>query len=96
MNDQHAKQSEGPWPLGWLLSLGAAVLAAILARWLGDVTVAATVLVALMVFGVFCVLLAQFWEDRPSGDHDHSHGDDAGYVAEGVDAVRVRAKNNDY
>ena len=96
MSDHHVVQNEGQWPAGWLWSLAAAVLAAILARWLGDVTIAAAVLVALMVFGVFCVLLAQFWEDPPSGDHDHDHGHDAGHAAEGGDTFGVRTKTNDH
>ena len=61
MSDHHAMDSEGPWQAGWLWSLGAAIGAAIVARWLAEVSVQAAVLLGLMVFVVYCVVLAQFW-----------------------------------
>ncbi len=76
MSDHHVMESEGPWPAGWAWSLAAGFVAAILARWLGDVSIAAAVLIALMVFGVFGVLLAQFWEAPVEADHGDGHGHD--------------------
>ena len=70
--------SEGGWPGGWLIAVAAGVVAAILARWLGDVTMAAAVLVGIFVFLVFGVLLGMFWAAPATGDHGASdHGHDA-------------------
>ncbi len=73
--DHQAKGSEGPWPAGWVWSVVAAILAAIVARWLGDISTQAAVLLGLMVFMVFAVLLGQFWEAPASDDHDGAHDD---------------------
>ena len=76
----HQMESEGPWPTGWLWSVVAALVAAMAARWLGGVSIQAAVLSAVMVFVVYSVLLAQFWEAPVSADHDdgdEDHGFDA-------------------
>jgi O-antigen/teichoic acid export membrane protein len=72
-----ANESAGPFAAGWLWALVAAVVTVVLARWFGTPMTGA-VLVALGVFVVFAVLLAQFWEP-PAGethgdDHGHGHG----------------------
>ena len=72
--------SEGGWPGGWLFAVVAGVIAAILARWIGDVTMAAAVLAGMFVFLVFGVLLGMFWTAPPGADkmqvghQDHRHG----------------------
>lgn len=68
--------SEGGWPGGWLAAVVTGVIAAILARWLGDVGMAAAVLVGIFVFLVFGVLLGMFWAAPATADHD-THGHDA-------------------
>lgn len=79
-------QSEGAWPGGWLWSLVTAMVAAVLARWLGAVSVQAAVLLGLMVFVVYSVLLAQFWEAPVSEGFDHGHGhSDHGHDDHGSD-----------
>ena len=74
--------SEGGWPGGWLIAAVAGVVAAILARWIGDVGMAAAVLVGIFVFLVFGVLLGMFWTTPAAagghddhGHDDHGHGD---------------------
>ena len=69
----HVMESEGPWPAGWLWSLIAAVVSAVMARYLSEVSIQAAALMGLLVFVVFGVLLAQFWEAPISADHDHGH-----------------------
>lgn len=76
MSDHHAMESEGPWPAGWIWAVAAAVVAAILTRWLADVSVQAAILLGLMVFVVYGVLLAQFWEAPAEGPDAHGHGHD--------------------
>ena len=85
--------SEGGWPGGWLIAVAAGVVAAILARWLGDVTMAAAVLVGIFVFLVFGVLLGMFWAAPATGDHGASdHGHDAhGHTDHGHEAAPVAA-----
>ena len=71
-----------PWPGGWLWALIAGIVAAILAKWLGDISAVTSVLIGIFVFLVFGVLLGMFW-DAPSpnalgetagGHHDdHTH-----------------------
>ena len=82
--DDHGMTSKGPWPAGWIWALVAAVIGAVLARWLGDVSIAAAVVLGLMVFIVFAVLLAQFWDPVVGGDHD-DHGHDHGHGDAGHD-----------
>ena len=67
--------AEGGWPGGWLVAAVAGVIAAILARWLGDVGMAAAVLAGIFVFLVFGILLGMFWAAPATADHgDHNHG----------------------
>lgn len=72
--------SEGSWPGGWVIAVAAGVMAAILARWIGDATVPAAVLVGLVVLMVFGVLLGMFWSVPAAAgghdDHGHGHGHD--------------------
>ncbi len=48
---------EGPWAGGWLVAAVAGLIAAVLARVLGEVGISPAVLVGAVVFGVFGVLL---------------------------------------
>ena len=66
----------GPWAGGWLVAAVAGLIAAILARALGDVGMSAAVLVGAMVFGVFGVLLGSGGVELTAVDagHDHDHG----------------------
>ena len=89
--------SDGGWPGGWLVAVVAGVIAAILARWLGDVGMAAAVLVGIFVFLVFGILLGMFWAAPATGDHrgHDGHGDghhaDAGHGAALKDPVVAAA-----
>ena len=85
--------SEGGWPGGWLIAVAAGVVAAILARWLGDIGMAAAVLVGIFVFLVFGVLLGMLWAAPATGDHGASdHGHDAhGHTDHGHEAAPVAA-----
>jgi predicted flap endonuclease-1-like 5' DNA nuclease len=65
-------EPEGPWVGGWLLSALAGLIAAIMARFVGDVGFGAVLLVALLVFGVFGVLLGLFWGSRGAEHDDHA------------------------
>ena len=79
-------QPAQPWPGGWLWALIAGIVAAVLAKWLGDISAVTAVLIGIFVFLVFGVLLGMFW-DAPSpnalgadagGHHgDHGHDDHA-------------------
>ena len=87
-----------PWPGGWLWALIAGIVAAILAKWLGDISAVTSVLIGIFVFLVFGVLLGMFW-DAPSpnalgetagGHHDdHAHDGhgqgDHGHTPDGHD-----------
>ena len=69
---------QGGWPDGWVISLVAGVIAAVLGRWIGETTLSAAVLVGVMVFLVFGVLLGMFWTEPPSAgsgaaDKGHDH-----------------------
>lgn len=75
MSDHHAMESEGPMASNWVWSLAAAVVTAILARWLGSVPMSAAILGGIAVFVVYGALLAQFWEEPPHGPEDHGHDD---------------------
>ena len=66
--------SDGGWPNGWLIAAVAGVIAAILARWIGDTGMAAAVLAGIFVFLVFGVLLGMFWGAPAAGGHDDGHG----------------------
>lgn len=86
MSDHQVMESEGPAASNWLWALVAAVVGAIGARWLGEVGIAPALLFGAVVFVVYAVLLAQFWEPAPSADHDHGHGhghDDHGHADHG-------------
>ena len=70
--------SDSGWPNGWLIAAVAGVIAAILARWIGDTGMAAAVLVGVFVFLVFGVLLGMFWGVPVVGHDDgHAHQDHA-------------------
>lgn len=72
----HVSSSEESWPAGWVYAVIAGIIAAVLARWIGDVAMPAAVLVGLFVFLVFGVLLGMFWGAPPvGGDAHHGHGD---------------------
>lgn len=75
MSDHHAMESEGPMASNWVWALVAAVITAIVARWISDIPMQAAILGGLAVFVVYAVLLAQFWEEPPRGPEDHGHGD---------------------
>ena len=87
-HDTHGSgQPVQPWPGGWLWALIAGIIAAVLAKWLGDISAVTSVLIGIFVFLVFGVLLGMFW-DAPSrtalgenagghhGDHGHDHDHD--------------------
>lgn len=92
-----------PWPGGWLWALIAGIVAAILAKWLGDVSAVTAVLIGIFVFLVFGVLLGMFWDspspnalganagghhdDHGHGDHDHVHDGHGGHAHESHGAV---------
>ena len=68
---------DGPWAGGWLVAAVAGLIAATLARALGEVGISPAVLVGAMVFGVFGVLLGSGGVELGAvGDHgdDHGHG----------------------
>lgn len=48
---------DGPWAGGWLVAVLAGLIAAALARWIGDVGMSPAALVGVVVFGVYGVLL---------------------------------------
>jgi uncharacterized membrane protein YjjB (DUF3815 family) len=73
MSDHQVMESEGARPSNWVWALVAAVVAAVVARWLAGVGVQVAVLFAAVVFVVYAVVLAQFWEAPPRGDGDHGH-----------------------
>ena len=74
MSVHHAEPSEGARASNWLWALVAAVIAAVVATWLTGLALQGAVLLGAVVFVVYAVVLAQFWEDPPHGDaHDHGH-----------------------
>ena len=73
------ENSDGGWPNGWLIAAVAGVIAAILARWIGDTGMAAAVLAGIFVFLVFGVLLGMFWGAPAAGGHDDGHSHDDGH-----------------
>ena len=80
MDHSHDHASvDGPWAGGWLVAVLAALIAVGLARWLGEISGFAAVIVGLVVFGVYAVLLGnggvELTEAAGHGDdHDHDHG----------------------
>lgn len=70
---------DGPWAGGWLVAAVAGLIAATLARLLGDVGISPAVLVGAVTFGVFGVLLGNggvelvAGDDHGHDDHDHGH-----------------------
>ncbi len=77
MSDHQVMESEGARPSNWFWALVAAVLAAVVATWLTGLPVATALLFAAVVFVVYAVVLAQFWEEPPQGPEelssDHGH-----------------------
>ncbi len=68
---------DGPWAGGWLVAAVAGLIAATLARALGEVGISPAVLVGAMVFGVFGVLLGSGGVELGAvADHGdgHDHG----------------------
>lgn len=77
MDDHHHEHApvDGPWAGGWLVAALAGVLAAIVARAIGDVSLGPAIVVGLVTFGVFGVLLGSGGVERAeSGDHGAGHG----------------------
>ena len=75
MSDHSAGESEGARASNWLWALVAAVIAAAVATWLAGLTLQVALLFGAVVFVVYAVVLAQFWDVPPQGDdHDHGHG----------------------
>ena len=68
---------DGPWAGGWLVAAVAGLIAAVLARLLGEVGISPAVLVGAVTFGVFGVLLGnggvELGAVEDHGDHDHGH-----------------------
>ena len=86
MSDHVVMESEGARPSNWIWAVVAAVVSAVVATWLTGLPVATALLFGAVVFVVYAVVLAQFWEEPASGDHDHGHGhDDHGHDAHGSD-----------
>ena len=77
MSDHHHEHEpvDGPWAGGWLVAAGAGLIASIVARTLGDVTMTPAVIVGLVTFGVFGVLLGAGGVERANfDDHGGGHG----------------------
>ena len=68
----------GTWAGGWMIAAVAGIVAAILARMIGDVGMSAAVLVGVLVFGVFGVLLGSGGVEQVEA-HDEDHGHDLGH-----------------
>lgn len=65
---------DGPWAGGWIVALVAGVIAASLARWMGDVGFAPALAIGALSFGVYGVLLGSGGVERsPASDDDHGH-----------------------
>lgn len=81
-----AQDSTKGWPEGWLVAAAAAVLAAVMARLVGEVGLFAAFMIAVFVFLVFGVLLGMFWGTpvtvapgaHAAQGHGHGHGDEHG------------------
>jgi hypothetical protein len=77
-HDQHPV--DGPWAGGWLVAAAAALIAAILARSIGEVGMTPAVVVGALVFAVFGVLLGSGGvELSAASGHDHDHNHDHGH-----------------
>lgn len=77
MSDHHDHAAvDGPWAGGWLVAAGAGLLAAVIARALGDVGMSPAFVVGLVTFGVFGVLLGSGGVERAEFD---AHGDGHGH-----------------
>lgn len=77
MDDHHHEHApvDGPWAGGWLVAAVAGLLAAFVARAIGDVSLSPAFVVGLVTFGVFGVLLGQGGVERvDGGDHGAGHG----------------------
>ena len=81
MDDHHHDHApvDGPWAGGWLVAAAAGLLAAIVARASGDVSMSPAVVVGLVTFGVFGVLLGSGGVElakagQGDGGHGHGHG----------------------
>ena len=65
---------DGPWAGGWIVALVAGVIAASLARWMGDFGFAPGLAIGAVSFGVYGVLLGSGGVGlSPASDDDHGH-----------------------
>lgn len=65
---------DGPWAGGWIVALAAGIIAASLARWMGDLGFAPALAIGALSFGVYGVLLGSGGvELSPTSDDDHGH-----------------------
>jgi hypothetical protein len=79
MDHGHFDAEEGPWHMGWAIALGAGVLAALTASYIGGAAGFAGFVIGLLSFGVFGVLLGAGGVERTAGAHVHDHGHDGGH-----------------
>lgn len=80
MDHSHDHETvDGPWAGGWLVAVAAGLIAAVLARWLGDAGTSAAAMVGAVVFGIYGVLLGSggvevtVIDGGHGGAHDHGH-----------------------
>ncbi len=73
MSEHHVVESEGARASNWLWALVAAVVAAGVTTWLTGLPVTAALLFGGVVFVIYAVVLAQFWEEPPHADAGHGH-----------------------
>ena len=77
MDDLHDHAPvDGPWAGGWLVAAAAGLIAALIARAIGDVAMSPAVLVGLVTFGVFGVLLGSGGVERSTA---YGTGDGTGH-----------------
>ena len=77
MADHHHDHEpvQGPWAGGWLVAVAAGVIAALVARTIGEVSLSPAAIVGLVTFCVFGVLLGSGGVERAEfDDHGDSHG----------------------
>lgn len=67
---------DGPWAGGWMAAAVAGLIAATLARVLGEVGMSPAFALGAMVFGVFGVLLGSGGVELTSVDHGADHAND--------------------